>query len=138
MPSPLVLVPTLLALQFAIFGWRIAREISVGDEGRRTWLFLSDYLNFGSMLAVVVVCIVMPISSGAFSRLSKAVLAGSYVFVAFTPLVIAGHYRLFSKLGRSIYSQQNRPVPWLTGQEAVISVVALGTSAFTICAIYGR
>lgn len=138
MPSPLVLVPTLLALQFAIFGWRIAREISVGDQGRRTWLFLSDYLNFGAMLAVVVACIVMPIGGGSFSRVSESVLAGAYVFVAFTPLIIAGHYRLFSRLGRSIYAQQNRDVPWLTDQEAVISFVALGASAFATCAIYGR
>lgn len=134
----MILVPTLLALQFAIFGWRIAREISVGDQGRRTWLFLSDYLNFGAMLAVVAACIVMPIREGAFSRLSEAVLAGAYVFVAFTPLIIAGHYRLFSRLGRSIYAQQNRDVPWVTGQEALISVAAVGASAFASVAIYGR
>jgi hypothetical protein len=104
----------------------------------RPWLFLSDYLNFGAMLVVVVACIVMPIRDGTFSRLSEAVLAGAYVFVACTPLIIAGHYRLFSRLGRSVYAQQNRDVPWLTGQEAVISVVALGASAFASYAIYGR
>jgi hypothetical protein len=131
-----VLVPTLLALQFAIFGWRIAREISVGDQGRRTWLFLSDYLNFIAMLAVVATCVVLPIRDDEFSRLSEAVLAGAYVFVACTPLIIAGHYRLFSKQGRTIYAQQNRNVPWLTGQEAAISIVALGAAIFIACTVY--
>ena len=32
------LVTSALALQFAAFGWRILREIQLGDEGRRTWL----------------------------------------------------------------------------------------------------
>ena len=31
------LVPSILALQFVAFGWRINREIPVGDSGRKTW-----------------------------------------------------------------------------------------------------
>jgi hypothetical protein len=54
------LVPPLLALQFASFGWRINREIAVGDAGRRTWLPLPDYINILSMLAVVSCAILTP------------------------------------------------------------------------------
>jgi len=138
MPSPMVLVPTLLALQFAVFGWRIAREISVEEKGRRTWLFLSDYLNFCAMLAVVAVCIVIPIREGVFSRLSEAVLGGAYVLVAFTPVMIAGHYRLFSRFGRTIYAGQGRDVPWLTDQEIFVLIVALCATTVTVWAIYAR
>ena len=44
-PNPFVLVAAAIALLFAVFGWRIAREIAVGEQDRRTWLLLSDLLN---------------------------------------------------------------------------------------------
>jgi hypothetical protein len=42
-----------VALQFAAFGWRIAREISVADENRKTWLPVPDYINLLIMAAIV-------------------------------------------------------------------------------------
>jgi hypothetical protein len=123
--NPFSLVPALLALQFAVFGWRIAREITLGDEGRRTWLLLSDFLNLISMLAVVSFCVVVPLRTGVFSILSKAILGVGYVLICFTPLIIAGHYRLFSRMGRTIYEEPGRDYPWLTGQEAFLAVLAL-------------
>lgn len=133
MPNPLVLVPTLLALQFAVFGWRIAREIAVEEKGLRTWLLASDFLNLASMLAVVATCVVLPLRVGAFSRISAATLGAGYVLIAFTPLMIVGHYRLFSREGRAIYRRQGRDVPRLTGQEAGFVVTGC---VFAIAAAY--
>ncbi len=56
------LVPPLIALQFAAFGWRINREISVGDANRRTWLPLPDVVNIVRMLSVVAFLIVIPLN----------------------------------------------------------------------------
>jgi len=134
-PSPFTLVPALLALQFAVFGWRIAREVALGDQGRRTWLLLSDLINLASMVAVVVFCVVLPLRSSTFSVLSRAVLGAAYVLICFTPLIIAGHYRLFSREGRAVYEKAGRDYPWLTGQEVFLVVVALfagGVAAYAI------
>ena len=122
--NPFTLVPALIALQFVVFGWRINREVSLGDEGRRTWLLLSDYLNLISMLAVVTLCVVLPLRTGAFAVLSRVALAVGYVLICFTPLIMAGHYRLFSREGRAIY-KNCKDVPWLTGQEAFFALVAI-------------
>ena len=90
----------LLALQFAAFGWRINREISVGDEGRTTWLPVPDIINILSMVSVVWFCVVWPLSSGQFSKESRAVLSAAFVVMAFHPICMVGHYGLFSRRGR--------------------------------------
>ncbi|WP_267098939.1 hypothetical protein [Xanthomonas sacchari] len=118
------LVAAIMALQFATFGWRINREISVGDAGRRTWLPVPDILNVVSMLSVVAICVILPLKTGVFSNYSRAVLAGSFVLIAFYPLALAGHYRLFSRGGRSIYLEKGRDYPYCTGQEAAALTVA--------------
>src|SRR5439155_8178983 len=99
------LVTPLLALQFVAFGWRINREITLSDQRRRTWLLLADYLNLVSLLSVVLTCIVVPLPTGQLGALSRVVLAVGYVLIAFYPVNIAAHYRLFSKLDRSVYLQ---------------------------------
>jgi hypothetical protein len=117
------LVSALLALQFVVIGWRISREIEMGDRGRRTWLLLPDVVNMPLMLAVVVCCIVLPVKNGEFALISRAVLAAGYMFICFTPFAIAGHYRLFSTASRG------RPTLWATGQEIFFVVLGLLATA---------
>ena len=124
MINPISLVPTLLALQFAIFGWRIAREVPLGDKHKRTWLLMSDYYNLFSMLMVILFCVIIPLKSNDFPKLSSSVLGSAYTLMAFVPFMIAGHYRLFSRSGRAIYAKRKGGVPWITGQEAVIAILA--------------
>lgn len=38
------LVSMIVALQFVAFGWRINREITVGDAGRKTWFPIPDVI----------------------------------------------------------------------------------------------
>lgn len=133
-PNPFVLVPALIALQFVAFGWRIAREVALGDEGRRTWLFASDIVNLISLIAVVVTCVVVPLKTGKFPVVSRSILGAAYTFMCFTPAIIAGHYRLFSREGRAVY--HDRPdYPWIADQEAfflVIALVAAAAAGYTI------
>ena len=118
-------VPVILSLLFAAFGWRIAREIAVGDQGRKTWLLFADYLNFLSMVGVLVFCVVIPLKTNTFDSASRVTMAVSFVLIVFYPIILAGHYRLFSKKGRSIYEKQGRDYPWITDQVAVLIIVAL-------------
>ena len=111
------LVPPLVALQFAAFGWRINREITVGDANRKTWLPLADILNIVSMLSVIVFLVIIPLKTEALESIGRAVLAAGYLLLAFHPITMAGHYRLFSKLGRSIYASRGKDYPYATGQE---------------------
>lgn len=121
------LVPVLLGMQFAAFGWRINREILVGDQDRLTWLPVSDYVNIVSLLSVVSLCIVWPLATGDFSRVAKTALAIGYTLVAFHPINVAAHYRLlFSKTGRSIYLKiPGGDYPYITDQEKVSLAISL-------------
>jgi len=126
--NPLVLVAPAIGLLLAVFGWRIAREIAVGDQGRRTWMLASDFLNLLAIVALVAACVIVPMRSSTFPAVSRAVLAASYVIVCFTPFMIAGHYRLFSREGRSIYTRSGRDYPRLTRQEGVLATLAIAGS----------
>ena len=56
--NPFVLVPPAITLLFAVFGWRIAREIAIGDQGRRTWLLVSDFLDLLTLVALLGACVI--------------------------------------------------------------------------------
>lgn len=123
------LVLPLLALQFAAFGWRINREITVGDANRKTWFPLADILNIVSMLAVVGFLVIVPLTTDAFENVGRAVLAAGYLLLSFHPITMAGHYRLFSKLGRSVYTSQGKDYPYATGQELFFFLLSLALAA---------
>lgn len=118
------LISALIALQFVAFGWRINREIPLGDAGRRTWLPAPDFLNLLSMLAVMAFCVALPLASN-FTKAAHTVLAMGYSFIAFHPISEAAHYRLFSKKGRSIYDGPRGDYPWITDQEIITVVISL-------------
>jgi hypothetical protein len=126
------LVTSALALQFAAFGWRILREIQLGDEGRRTWFLVTDYLVVLSLCSLVVVCIILPFAGRANpAHIGKAVCA-AYVVIASFPINTAAHYRLFSRYGRAKYRQAGRDVPYITDQEGVTLLATFAALAATI------
>ena len=99
-------VLSLLAAQFVLFGWRIQREIHVGDEGRRVWFPVPDILNVLSMFLVLVFCLILPLSSGP-SQIAqvvsvKMIFVGALVLLAFHPLAMVAHYGLLNKTGREV------------------------------------
>ncbi len=115
----------LLAMQFVAFGWRINREIAVGDQGRRTWFPLSDILNILSMWAVTVFCLVRPILQGR--EPNRLILAGAFVLITFHPVALAAHYRLFTEKGRHVYVERNEDFPYATGPEIAIVLLAVAS-----------
>ena len=117
------LVAIILALQFAAFGWRINREIGVGDEGRRTWLPVPDIFNVLSMFSVVLLCVVLPLA-GIETR-SDIVLAIAYTLMALHPITMAAHYRLFTREGRGKYTRLKRDWPYITDLEWIAIVVTV-------------
>ena len=123
--NPQSFVPVILSLLFATFGWRIAREISLSDQRRKTWLLFGDYLNFISMLSVLIFCIIVPLKTDTFSTLSRVTMAVSFVLIVFYPIMLAGHYCLFSAEGREKYPRKGKDVPWLADQEKIVIVIAL-------------
>ncbi|MCP4349577.1 MAG: hypothetical protein GY795_29195 [Desulfobacterales bacterium] len=94
------LVSLLVGLQFAAFGWRINREISVGDRGEQTWIPLTDILNLANFCLAVIFCILIPLTTDDFGNISKAFLASGSVLIFFHPINMAAHYELFDNKGR--------------------------------------
>ena len=122
------LVSALIALQFVAFGWRINREIQVGDQARKVWLPLPDFINLLSLLCVVAFCVISPLSWGS-TKYSHTALSMGYALIASHPISEAAHYRLFSKRGRSVYDDAGRDYPWITDQEAVTVLVSVLVTA---------
>ncbi|MGH9751869.1 MAG: hypothetical protein ACREA2_03725, partial [Blastocatellia bacterium] len=123
------LVSMILALQFAVFGWRINREIPLGDAGRKTWFPIPDIINIVSMFCVVALCIVVPLSKNHFNKAARVMLAVAFVFIAFHPVCMTAHYRLFSAKGRSIYLAHGKDYPYCTRAEAVCILIAVSVAA---------
>jgi hypothetical protein len=120
------LVIALVALQFTAFGWRLNREMNMGDKLLRTWLPLPDCLNLLALFAVVLFCVVIPMASNAHARLASATLKVGYTLLVFHPFSEAAHYGLFSKDGRLVYlKRKNGDYPWVTGLEAVIVMLSV-------------
>jgi len=131
-------VAMVLALQFAAFGWRINREISVGDEGRQTWLPISDYTNIVMFLVTVFICIVVPLATGEFSNLSKAVLGSAVVFIAFHPMCTAAHYCLLTGKGRKHYIGKAGGYPYITYEEAVVYSIGISLAVMSGYCVYAN
>ena len=123
--NPNTITSTVLAGQFAVFGWRINREIPVGDSGRRTWIPVSDIVNILSLFMVVVFCVVKPLSTGVFSVSSYSVLAAACVLLAFHPIGMIGHYRLLTRYGRHVYLEKGQDFPYCTVPEAAFVIAGL-------------
>ena len=84
-----------------------------------------DYLNFINMLAVLYFCIIIPLKTDTFTIASRVTMAASFVLIVFYPIILAGHYRLFSSKGRLVYEEQGKDYPWLTDWEIFFITVAL-------------
>ncbi len=119
------LASPLIALQFAAFGWRVNREINLGDAGRATWIPIPDVLNIISLFATVICLIVLPIATDTYLWLSRMVLGAGYVFIAFHPITMAAHYRLWSRDGRSKYVTDGKDYPYATREELVTSSLSV-------------
>lgn len=119
------LAPPLIALQFVAFGWRVNREINLGDAGRATWIPIPDVLNIMSLFATVICLIVLPIATDTYLWLSRIVLGVGYVLIAFHPITMAGHYRLWSREGRSKYVADGKDYPYATGEELATSSLSI-------------
>lgn len=143
--NPQSFVAGLIALQFVAFGWRINREIPLGDRGRRTWFPAPDWLNLVSLVSVVLMCVVVPLAAGDFGKVARTTLAVGYSLIAFHPISMAAHYRLFSEQGRWVYlktriengkSIVDGDFPWMTGQEAVAVILSVVVASIVGCAVW--
>ena len=126
----------LIALQFAAFGWRINREIAVGDEGRLTWFPISDYLNLLSMITLVIFCIILPMIITINSNILEMIISISFILLIMHPVNTASHYRLFSKKGRYKYIELGKDFPWITDQEIVTIIITLTLSIILGVLVY--
>lgn len=119
--SDIVIIPglpgILIAMQIATLGWRINREIPLGDAGRKTWFPLADYANVVSLVSVILFCVLGPLNHIDTVVFSKIALSIGFILIAMYPINLIGHYRFASRFGRSIYTQRGRDYPYITDHE---------------------
>ena len=119
------LAPPLIALQFVAFGWRVNRELNLGYPNRGAFVLIPDVLNIMSLFAVVICLIVLPIATGAYFWLSRMVLAGGYVLIAFHPFTVAAHDRLWSREGIRKQARDGKAYPYATTEELASSSLSV-------------
>ncbi|MEJ2671572.1 MAG: hypothetical protein P8168_05075 [Deltaproteobacteria bacterium] len=117
------IIALLVGLQFAAFGWRINREISVGDEERKTWIPLADFVNIIMLFSTIICCIIIPLMG--FDTLRKPVFIAAAILIAFHPMTTAGHYGLLTRRGRKHYLTPEGDWPYKTGEEYVSFILSL-------------
>jgi len=139
------IVPPLLAMQLVAFGWRINREIPLGDQGRKTWFPLPDFVNILSMCSVVVFAVILPLANDPPPKAAWVVIGTAYVLLAFHPITMAAHYRLCSKEGRAVYKQKgnkhyrkDEDFPYATGQEIASLLVSLACATIAAWFLWCR
>jgi hypothetical protein len=131
------LVVLTVSIQFALFGWRIVREIAVGDKmadqiGKdsqstqvwRGWLPWPDRVNLVSLGLVTVTCVALPIVTGRFSAFGRAVLVGAVILWMFHPISTACHYELF-RGGRQVVYGGPDEWPAVTRSERMVVVISV-------------
>jgi hypothetical protein len=120
----------LIAMQIAVLGWRINREIPLGDKGRRTWFPVADYVNVLSLISVILYCVVLPLNGSEEPEIAKIVLTIGFILMGMYPINMIGHYRFMSPRGRSIYEKPEGEwdYPYITDHERV----TLAVTAFLI------
>lgn len=125
-PNQFPLASALIALQFVAFGWRINREISVGDEGRKAWLPLPDIINLVSLIAVTLFCAILPCVGLPAEPCWRLALSVGYTLIALHPLNEAAHYSLLipRESGREVVDDD---YVWISRQE--IFTVTLSVAA---------
>jgi hypothetical protein len=130
----------LIGMQIATLGWRINREIPLGDQGRRTWFPVADYLNVLSMLLVVWFCIVLPLNEKPMAEMARIVLSVGFILMVMYPINLIGHYRFASRMGRSVYTKKGRDFPWITDHEWItlaLTALFVGTYLVSECPALG-
>jgi hypothetical protein len=119
------LSPSLIALQLFALGWSVNREINLANADRQSVIPLPDVLNILSLFTTVGCLIVLPISTDSYSWISRMVLGGAYVLIAFHPLTIAAHYGLWRRKGKSRNANDGSSSPYANREELSTSLLTV-------------
>ena len=90
----------LVVMQFLALSWAVHQQIHVPDDEKQAVIALPDVLNILSLFATVAAVIVLPMATSSALPLGRAVLGGAYVLIAFYPLSVAAHHRLWRRKGQ--------------------------------------
>jgi hypothetical protein len=119
------LAPPLIALQFLAFGWRVNREINVPNTERQTVIPLPDVINIISLFTAVGCLVVLPMVTESYFWLSRIVLGGGYVLIAFYPFTIAAHYRLWRREVPTRKTTDRANSPYANREELLTSILSV-------------
>ncbi len=119
------LATPLITLQCLAFGWRVNREIHAADDERQGVIPLPDVINIMSLFATVGCAIVLPLATESYFWLSRMVVSGAYVMIAFHPLAIAAHYRLWRREGIGRRAGDGAGSHYVNREELAVSLLSV-------------
>ncbi len=119
------LAPPLICLQFFALGWRVNREISVPNTERQPVIPLPDVINIISLFTTVGCLVVLPMVTESYYWLSRIVLAGGYVLIAFYPITVAAHFGLWTREVPSRKIRDRANSPYVNREELISSILSI-------------
>ena len=126
------LAPPLIGLQFLALGWKVNREINLPNTERQTVIPLPDVINIMSLFATVGCLVVLPMVTESYYWLSRIVLGGGYVLIAFYPFTVAAHYGLWTREVPSRKTRDGAKPTYVNREElltSMLSVLVAGVAA---------
>lgn len=119
------IAPPLIGLQFFAFAWKVNREINAPNTERQTVIPLPDVINIVSLFATVGCLVVLPMVTESYYWLSRIVLGSGYVLIAFYPLTVAAHYRLWTREVPSRKIRDGARSSYVNREELITSIVSV-------------
>jgi hypothetical protein len=117
--------PPLIALQFLAFAWGVNREIKASSTERQTVIPLPDVINIISLFTTVGCLVVLPMVTESYYWLSRIVLGGGYILIAFYPLTVAAHYGLWRREVPRRKTTDGANSPYANREELVTSILSV-------------
>jgi hypothetical protein len=119
----------LLAIQIVFLGWRINREIPLGDNGRRVWFPIYDIINLLAMILIVMIYIILPNIITVNDKILKRSFSCGFVLLVFHPINAIMHYGLFNKSGKRNINQ-NSDYSYCPLAEAISTIIGIIITSF--------
>jgi len=115
----------LLGFQVTAFGWRIAQEAQVADQGKISWIPPADYLNLLSMVVTALSVFVLPaLKLIPLDSVTRLLGFAALLFVGH-PFALAGHYELYNPTTKRSYNYFPLQERMIIAMVGLISVVYL-------------
>jgi hypothetical protein len=103
----------------------VNREINAPNTERQPVIPLPDVINIMSLFTTVGCLVVLPMVTESYSWITRIVLGGGYVLIAFYPITVAAHFGLWTRDVPSRKIRDRANSPYVNREELITSILSI-------------